>query len=174
MAKKHCLPPKGGVRELTFAFNELYRQKKVPSKRDHTPHHDTSELIATSRQRRRTAMDESIGRHHPLKKMSGGGDGTSSRRTRTNPPAKNMRDSVGFNFNHVDRERRFNIHEAKLSQVRKNSERIERNVVGPCRFKEIQKSDMRTAALIRQRVSYYGKLQQRFERDRAMQLAAGV
>ena len=44
--KEHCLPPRGNVRELTFPFKELYKLKVVPTKRQHTPYHDTTELIA--------------------------------------------------------------------------------------------------------------------------------
>ena len=131
---------------MIFPFKELYKTKKIPTKRQHTPYCDTSELIATSRQRQMAAPGESI------------------RRT----------SAVGFSFNHQDRARKSDRFCAKLSRVRKNQDRIENNVVAPSRFEATQKGEQRVQHLIRQRVVYYSKLQERFERDRAMQLAAGV
>ena len=139
-SKEYCLPPKGNIREMTFPFKELYRTKKVPTKRQHTPICDTSELISTSRRRQ-----------HAVKETS-----------------------VGFSFNHKDRARKASLHQTRMQRVRNNQARMEDQVVGPIRFEEKQKGDQRVQHLIRQRVDYYSKLQQRFERDRAMQLAAGV
>jgi len=163
-SKMYCLPPRGNVRELTFPFKELYTQKKIPSKWAHTPYHDTSELIVTARQKMMTAGQESIGRASLAVSSK---DGSSRRRA-------NIRSAVGFNFNHQDRERHTSVHEAKLSRLRKYNDRIENNVVEPSRFAATEKSNKRVHTLIRQRLDYYGKLQARFERDRAMQLAAGV
>ena len=149
MAKAHCLPPKDNIRELTFPFKELYATKKVPTKREHTPVHDTTGLIGDNTARLR-------GRR---------GKGTGMRLSAS---------MSGFSFNHEDRQRRRRLQETKLDLKRTNAARIERNVLAPRRFAEETRSDRRVQSLIEQRLVYYGKLQHRFERDRAMQLAAGV
>jgi hypothetical protein len=161
-SKEYCLPPKGDIRELTFPFKELYKEHKVPTRQQHTPYNDTYELIATSRQRQRASDKESIRRASSLDQVLLKNDSC------------NIRSAVGFNFNHQDRERKKFLHHAKLSRVRKNKNRIEENIVGPSRFEAERKGDQRVQRLIQQRLQYYSKLQQRFERDRAMQLAAGV
>jgi hypothetical protein len=173
-SKEYCLPPKGNVKEMIFPFKELYKTKKIPTKRQHTPYCDTSELIATSRQRQMAAPGESIRRANSLGQLNrpessgggGGGGGGGGNAT--------IRSAVGFSFNHQDRTRKSDRFCAKLSRVRKNQDRIESNVVAPSRFEATQKGEQRVQHLIRQRVVYYSKLQERFERDRAMQLAAGV
>ena len=149
MAKAHCLPPKDNIRELTFPFKELYAMKKAPTKREHTPVHDTTGLIGDNTARLR-------GRR---------GKGTGMRLSAS---------MSGFSFNHEDRQRRRRLQETKLDLKRTNAVRIERNVLAPRRFAEETRSDRRVQSLIEQRLVYYGKLQHRFERDRAMQLAAGV
>jgi Ca2+-binding EF-hand superfamily protein len=154
-AKGHCLPPKGNIRELTFPFKDLYATKRAPSKRDHTPIHDTTGLIGDNtaqwrRGRERECRGGAAGRMRLSASMS------------------------GFSFNHQDRQRRQRLQSTKLDLKRSNAARIERNVLAPRRFEEEARSDRRVQSLIEQRLVYFGKLQHRFERDRAMQLAAGV
>ena len=167
-SKEYCLPPKNNVKELTFAFKDLYKTKTIPSKFTYTPTYDTSELIVTARQRQMTSSGESIGRANGI---------ATNRSNRSNRKQRNftsIRSAVGFNFNHEDRQKLKSLNDAKLSRLHKYNDRIETNVVRPTRFAEIEQSDQRVHHLIRQRVDYYTKLQSRFARDRAMQLAAGV
>ena len=145
-----------------------YKTKTIPSKFTYTPTYDTSELIVTARQRQMTSSGESIGRANGI---------ATNRSNRSNRKQRNftsIRSAVGFNFNHEDRQKLKSLNDAKLSRLHKYNDRIETNVVRPTRFAEIEQSDQRVHHLIRQRVDYYTKLQSRFQRDRAMQLAAGV
>ena len=82
--------------------------------------------------------------------------------------------ALGESFSHEDKWRREQFHEAALSRRRRNNERIEANVLRPQRFEHEQQADRRVKSIIKQRLVYLSKLQNRFERDRAMQLAAGV
>ena len=64
-------------------------------------------------------------------------------------------------------------YEARLERRKVAESRVE-NFVAANRFKETEKSEKRVQSLVRQRIDYYRRLEQRFERDRQMQMAAGV
>ena len=119
--------PRDNIREITFPFKELYLTKKVPTKRDNTPFHDTSSLIVG-----KSATASASEQGHELRRSGS---------------------LTGFSFNHRDRQKRQRIHSAKLDIKRKNNARIEK-CAGSGMIAEESRRDRRVKSLIEQRVAY--------------------
>ena len=161
--KEYILSGKENDGNSSFPFQNLQNAAEIPHKRQHTPYTSTKYLITGPRAGERLS-------HHNI--FSGAKvNGEVFDRFRPSSRCIGSRNSASVSATKQREDRR--RHAARIQRRREAESRAARYVTAN-RFREAETSEKRVQSLVRQRVAYYRQLEQRFERDRQRQMAAGV